>query len=360
MKTQLLTSLLMAATLGSSIQAHAKNIVVTSAEDNGRNSLREAVENAQDHDMILLQIPAGQQIELNNQPIHITKSIQIDGGSLKTVVNGMGSTNLFAVRGANLDVRFKNLNFVDGHSEKGGAIEVLAQDSNISVSNSNFVGNFAITGGAISVDNGKPHLEDLQHPHRNTVVISKTEFTKNMGSGGAAIFVKQGELFIDGSKFTNNSAKSTVIGGDGFRAHMVNSIAAYNSGTAMGGGALSIAFSTIYRNEAGIKTNVLRLSGSIVAENGIPGVEDYYANTGMKVQPALGDNYIGHFTTRVPGIWYETPTEYGSDDAQLVNLVPQVTSPAIGIVKDCGQHSIDINGKTRPAHNCTAGAIEVL
>lgn len=123
------------------------------------------IDNANDKDII--------QLDGNytgDKEISISKSLTIQGSSQNTVLDGKSISRAFNVKKG--DVTFKNLNFINCISEKGGA--VYSSGSVIFI-NCNFIDNHASSGGAIYA--------------KGNLKVSNCQFTNNTaGDGGGAIY----------------------------------------------------------------------------------------------------------------------------------------------------------------------------
>ena len=133
------------------------------------------------------------------KPLHVTLDTEIDGGNLVTL-NGQRRTGILFTE-QYLNVKIRNLTFVNGVTQQqGGAID-LGYWSDLTVVNSTFRNNSALKesaacdgGGAIFVGGG------------SVAYIENSVFDSNTAMNGGAINNLRSGLTILNSRFNNNHA----------------------------------------------------------------------------------------------------------------------------------------------------------
>ena len=107
----------------------------------------------------------------------ISKNISLIGFG-EVIIDGKNTNSLFSISESNLDVTFKNINFVNGKSTTNGAAISIENNVNVLVDNCTFKNNYVSNseGGAIGAQGG-------------ILNITHSVFINNTASKGSAIFV---------------------------------------------------------------------------------------------------------------------------------------------------------------------------
>ncbi len=158
----------------------------------------------------------------------ITSEITIDGNGY--TISGSGQHRIFDVAGGILSL--KNVTLAAGRGLSGGAIR-LREEARVGADQVTFSDNIAESGGAIAI------LSDSAN-----ATISNSSFVNNSSQEyGGAIFALHGRVTVTNSSFVNNRAKS--FGGGALHSEY-GSIAVSNStfhgNSAAEGGALNVHF----------------------------------------------------------------------------------------------------------------------
>ncbi len=169
---------------------------VIDEEDNGTfTALQQKIDNAEDNSTIIIENNYTYDDEFTAEGILINKNLTIDGKGY--TINANHQLGIFNITAKNIILR--NINFINGCSESGGAI--ICEDGNLTIANCNFTNNNAQLvgglGGAIYFD-------------ADSLTISNSRFTdntanKSSGDSGAIYFLGN-NLNITQSEFINNSA----------------------------------------------------------------------------------------------------------------------------------------------------------
>ncbi|MBI3151028.1 MAG: hypothetical protein HYZ21_02755 [Chloroflexi bacterium] len=200
--------------------------VVTSANDSGTGSLRQAIANASDGDTIKFDLSlAGQTIHVASMLV-VDKSLTIDGGNLVPSIkingdtaNGNSDLSLMTVAALS-SVEITGIEFTNGknyYPPNSGGITNLGS---LRIKDCIFSGNIGDQGGAIrnsgeltvtySVFNGNTGLMGggaIFNDINGSTTISNTSFTENPAyESGGAILNLSDSINISNSTFSANSA----------------------------------------------------------------------------------------------------------------------------------------------------------
>ena len=187
----------------------AADIMVTSTTDGADGSLRDAIAQAQDGDNVIFSSFLFGNLTLTQGEIEISNDINIIGiASPTTSVDAGGNSRIFSIVG-DAAVTISNIYLRNGSAvENGGAI-LISDDASVSfdgvfIVDSNVSGS-AVThgGGAIAVMGGEVTI--------NNSTFSGNTATGTPASGGAIILLGDGNLTVTNSTFTSNT--STRAGG---------------------------------------------------------------------------------------------------------------------------------------------------
>jgi hypothetical protein len=215
--------------------AGAETIKVKNQKDSGKGSLRKAISDALDGDVV--KVPKGH-YELKEDPLEVASDIQIRGaGPGKTVVDGAGNTRVFFVTNLT-SVEFSKLAVTGGKEEFGAGI---------------------LSVGNVTLDQ---------------VLLAENKAKRAVGrSYGAGIYQEYGTIAISRSKVTKNSTTSgddLAIGGAiyhgggaGTTLAISRSEISDNTAKGIGGYGGAIAFTPIHSSGA----TELGISQSTIAGN---------------------------------------------------------------------------------------------
>lgn len=294
-------------------------IYVTSTNNSGTGSLRQAIADALNGDIIAFAPSlAGQIIHLESELV-VDKSIIIDGSSLTTPITVSGDTdndgdgdvqlmnisssgnllakNMIFTKGISLysnlfggiinlgQLTVTNSEFSYNEGAKGGAIQ---NSGTLTISNTIFTYNAALEGGAIwnglgaqaTIINSTFSNNSADYgggvTNYGTLNVIKNNLMSNStsplyGAGGGIMNFHTGILTVEDSSISNNSADS---GGGIFNfntADIINSTIAGNSVTTNGGGistwfSLTLTNSTVVDNHAETGGGVFNL-GTLTTTN---------------------------------------------------------------------------------------------
>ncbi len=228
---------------------NAETLIVSNNNDAGAGSLRQAVLDASAGDEIVFNNSlAGQTIQLGSS-INIGFDLNIQGlGADQLTLSGGNSTRMFTIQAA-AEVSISGLEFVDGNAAAGGAISNSGAGTVLTITDSQFLNNFAGSSGG-AIDNNGATLNIF-----NSTLSGNT--TPSLG--GAINNAGSGFLMIRNSTLSGNQST-------GFDGGAITNL----------GGTLDIANSTVVNNFAfnfagGIgnnsPSNISNIRNTIVAGN---------------------------------------------------------------------------------------------
>lgn len=244
--------------------AGADTIVVTNTNDSGTGSLRWALANANDGDVIDLTGLSGQ-ITLGSQ-LDIEDVVTIVGpGPSVLAISGGGTTRVFSMEGALSGtgaVIISGLTIKDGDVAGPGA--GIFFDCDDASANSLVLDNVVITGNTATDLGGGIYFDRCEEGGLGDLVIRNSTISGNSTSleGGAIWFDEGDELRIVNSTISGNTASFSaggVLFDDGNALTILNSTISNNTAEDGGGGGILIdelvgtaliANSTIAANEA--------------------------------------------------------------------------------------------------------------
>ena len=327
-------------------------IPVTSLNDAGAASLRQAVEDATIGDTIQLNIQGV--IALDSQ-IVIQKTLTILGpGPDMLSISGSGKTRILSILETDT-VYVEGITFRDGHAEGiaeegGGAIRNAA---GLIVKNCVFTQNEASYGGAIELESFNGGNSFLRVENCGFYFNSATIDVPNLRLAGGAIYADgrmdgQAEIYAINSTFSNNEAMLT--GG-----------AVYIVGDKTGGVKLTAINCTFAQNKAEIRcggidnseAEGLRLSNTILADNlGESSRPNWFGTIISEGHNLFGDDGGGFYS-----ILISQPTDLIHVSAALGPLANnggpilthslQCNSPAIDAGVDSLAPTLDLRGQGR-------------
>jgi predicted outer membrane repeat protein len=215
--------------------AHAATLTVTTTNDSGPGSLREAVlQPAEGNTITFDPTLAGQTIVLASDLI-LSHNVTIDASALSApVVLSGGNTSRIMQIIVNANVTIAGLTFTQGASPEAGGAIFMNGSSQLTLKESTFYQNHAEGGGGAIYKQGN-----------GFVSIDDSRFDQNhAGSAGGAILVSgNAPLTILDSTFVDNTA-----GGDG---------------GAIYGVAVIMKNSTVHRNQSNANGGALAIAGSV-------------------------------------------------------------------------------------------------
>ena len=225
-----------------SAQNYTATFTVTSLNDSGLGSLRQAISDSLSGDTIQFDTAlSGQTIILSSQ-LNISKSLTIDGSGLsqRVSISGNNAVRIISI-GYGSTVTLQSLILRDGkrtgtsYTEYGGAI-YLDSSTDLTIQDTDFVNNTAYHVGAIYLDGSS-----------KTTILNSKFISNSSQTGGGAIFVQTpSELTLKNSVFTSNSASNSNAGavylvGGGLHV-LENNV--FTNNTALSGGAILISQAT--------------------------------------------------------------------------------------------------------------------
>ncbi|BDV44551.1 fibronectin type III [Geotalea uraniireducens] len=310
--------------------------VVTTTNDSGAGSLRQAILDANPGDAVTF---AG---GLNGQTITLVSSLTIDKdltisgpGAGQLTLSGGNAVQLFQVA-AGTSFTLEKLTLADGSAVTGGALSDNAT-ATTAISGCVFSGNSATaTGGAISA--------------AGTITVSDTLFRNNSAASGGAI-ATGATLSLTNVTISDNSATAQGggIANSGGAATLVNVTVANNNATTLGGG-IAVAGGT------------LAIKNSIVAGNSAatgPDIAGTVTSQGYNlIQDSAGATITGDSTGNLTG---QDPLlgTLADNGGPTMTMALLNNSPAIDAGDCTGAPTADQRGLSRPQNgSCDMGAYE--
>ena len=248
-------------------------LIVTNTNDSGPGSLRQALLDADDGDVIGFAVTGT--IGLTSGELLVARNITISGpGAENLAVNGNGKTTVFHIAPGET-VTISDLTITNGDSSSSGG-GIHNEHAALTLNNCTVTGNHA--GGIYN---------DAENSGHATLQVNNSLITNNSGGGiyNDAIPGGTATLEITDSSLTNNSGDAVrnhgflcIFCGNGAATlHITNSSItdnlgnAINSDTGPEGGGVSVANSTISGNTGAIYNSAvssLGVSNSTISDNG--------------------------------------------------------------------------------------------
>jgi hypothetical protein len=238
----------------------AEHVIVTSSEDNGPGSLREALNLVAFDGSITFDIPSGSSITLGSE-LSVFKNIRLSGPVDDPIsISGDHQTRIFNIYN-NCEPELSYMTLINGDSEKGGCIYCEFSDPNLHnliISNCH-----ASSGGAIYLDHSDATLKNIA-------------INDNHALWGGGLFIDQGNPAIADVSFAGNiSDENYGAGGAVFcrssNATFENVIIQNN--IAYDGGGVYLYFSDPVFTSVEINENSAMLGGGISSINSHPGIK---------------------------------------------------------------------------------------
>jgi predicted outer membrane repeat protein len=259
-------------------------LTVTNPNDDGPGSLRRAIADALDGDII--NFDNNYSIYLSST-LEISKQLTIDGGNYAVTVSGdTNNDGSHDVQVIYIDptgvVKLSNLNIVSGTAIAGGGIY---NHGTLTVTTCAFNDNVATVygGGGIFNDSGN-------------ATVQHSTLSNNLATsgGGGAIFTNQGALLIQNSTLFDNSAiNGGAVQNSSSALTATNISLFYNSAASYGG--------AIYNSQG-----TLLLQGSTIYSNTAPdggGLSSYNSTTNVQ-----NSSFISNSASGGGGIYYDVGT----------------------------------------------------
>lgn len=336
------------------------NPVVTTTDNNGAGSLRDAVTNACAGNTITVNLPPNSTTVLTTGSITIDKNLTIDGsGAVNYGVSGNDASRVFGTSGATT-VTFNNFTIRDGLASEGGGLSTSSLGT-VNLNRMTFTDNVATSnGGAIVVN------------PNSTLNVSDSTFSGNSAVGGGAMLIGggTGSVVVRHSTFTaNNASIGSAINNNGLNVDLtvINSTFSGNTGSdalrALGD--TTVLNSTFLNNPTAIfnaSGSTLNLGNSILAGSSGPDC----INSGT--MPSNDNNLVEDDTCP------QNANNRRTGDPVLAPLAtnggftrthaPLLESPAINggspiICNDVGVQGKDQRGQPRPVNLvCDIGAYQ--
>jgi hypothetical protein len=228
----------------------ANRITVTSTDDSGPGSLRQAIADARSGDRI--KVPPGR-FKLTTGRLLVDVPVEINGaGARKTVIDGNDRSRIFKVSGSGSGSAISRLTIQSGDAGKGDGGGIKLTNARLTLNE------VAVKGNQVAF-NHKASGGGIAATGRTSLVLRRSIVSGNRGYNGGGVDDVSNLRVID-STITRNSAGGPRSGGDG--------------GGIAGRGSVTITDSTIADNRCfhapdcggGLSADA-RVTGSIIAGN---------------------------------------------------------------------------------------------
>jgi len=251
------------------LSAFASTITVTSTNDSGPGSLREALSNAVSGDLINLNLPQLPATIVVSSSLHPGNGVSIEGpGPNSLAINGADGVSVFVVEGENVVIN--GLAIEHGSSVSGAGVlnegtltlvNVAVRDNTVGTQ----LGAGIFNSGTLTLDvctvannsAGSSFFERNQgggiYNYQGTTTIRFSDISSNeaavAGGNGGGIAVHSGTVNVDYSTISDNT--SSLFGG----------------GVYIEGGSVNISHSTISTNTTGRGGGVVIVGGTLAFTN---------------------------------------------------------------------------------------------
>ena len=241
-------AMLMASVMSAGI-VHAATITVTSLNDSGPGSLRQAIADAATGDTIDFAVTGT--VVLTSGELTINKDLTIEGpGSGDLTISGNNANRVFNISGGNITIRGVTVQLGATSGDGGG----IYNSGTLTVTSSTIGYNTGYVGGAVY--------------NKGTMSIATTTISHNIASSGT--ISNDGTLTLTNSIVNNNTADSGGGISNGGTVNLTNSTVSYNTVFNSGGGIfnfgmLSMVNSTINNNTANSGGGIYNSGGGDMA-----------------------------------------------------------------------------------------------
>lgn len=196
----------------------------------------------------------------------------IDGGGLITISGG-GSTLIFAVN-EHVTLSVAGLTLSDGSGGSAGG--AVYNTGALTVTNSTFINNSGVNGGAIFNRLGPDAWSGGSRRNSGTLTVRDSTFTDNravgpsnvVAMGGAIVNGAKAKLTVTGSTFTNNSAQydgGAISNQHDSKLTVTNSTFTNNDAVTLTGGAISNGYGSKFTVTSSTFTdNTAQLQGGAI------------------------------------------------------------------------------------------------
>jgi predicted outer membrane repeat protein len=236
--------------MGLAWNAQATNFAVSSLNDSGAGSLREAINSANangEADTITFNVSGT--ITLSSVLPTISSEMTMDGNGQNITLSGGNAAPVMSVAGAGA-LTLQYITVANGRSLSGSG--GITNNGGLSVRNCNFLNNVSEAGGGIANFSGTLTISDSTFSDNSaqvggggvysattkTVKITGSTFLHNSSTGGGALrLARNGEASVSNSTFSSNTATGT--GGaiqNGTTLTLTNTTITGNSGASGNGG----------------------------------------------------------------------------------------------------------------------------
>jgi predicted outer membrane repeat protein len=197
-----------------------RNVAVTSNDDDGEGTLRAALNDQQDYDIITMDNALTGQTITITAPLGISKKLTINGNGVTLTQSGVTSS-LLSIDSSAAEVTIRRVHFKDGQTlySHGGAI---SNNGNLALESCIFSGNH--------VDGGSGYIGGAIAVWGNMTVLGCT-FYNNSASSGGAINIQSGTVTLIGNIFYGNTANSGNVVGNGSATSLGYNVSDMASGT---------------------------------------------------------------------------------------------------------------------------------
>jgi|GEM_PF-2005286 len=181
--------------------ARANTLTVTSNDDNGPNTLRQAVADSAAGDTINFGVTGT--ITLTSGEIVIDKDITINGPGPRSsdlIISGNDASRIFNIQQGNFTI--SRLTISHGYTSLGAGVLGGARDGKLVISDCTFASNTSDFTSAL-------------YTYSNDATVQRCTFTGNYGAYGGAL-TNDGTLTVSNSTFTGNNATANDATGADF------------------------------------------------------------------------------------------------------------------------------------------------
>ncbi len=178
-------------------------VTVTSTNDSGAGTLRDAIASASSGDSILFDSGLNGLEILLTSIITINKDLTIIGNdTTNTFISGSNSTQIFHIDN---NVHIQGITFQNGYFTNGGGILIVDQTGDVTIRECKFRNSYANYGGAIYVY----YLGELAV--YNSRFHNNFAYAANWGGGAVAVaFANGNNILFDNCRFDNNTVNNTL------------------------------------------------------------------------------------------------------------------------------------------------------